>query len=477
MNSEEVGSEDEEYYEEDIERGSSKRLRQSITSNNSENYSKELSYYNRKSTSKKSEEIESNKIESLSSDKNEKKIEWSIENELIMVEWCDNALCYKWMNAHSNIYYSYLNAWFTIPSIILSTISGTASFAQSSIPLEFRDSASFIIGSINIIVGILTTIQQYLKISELNEAHRVSSISWDKFARNIRIELSKSPDERMDAGHFLKLSRQEYDRLMETSPPINEKIIKKFLYNFSGKKDTVERVRFDELRKPDICNIIVSSNNYRHHWYKEIELSTNDFNKNIQNIHNIEHNKENMDEQFELKKQDLIKEYMLKESIIKQQLYEDHRIKEEELKNIILKQQEEIQLQLKEQFTKEQLELEKKLMENNIKEQVIKEEIIKEQMQKKMDEYIKEKEKEYSDRLVQYKKKEEIKYVVHKNAMDALKQFRLHKNIIDDFINNFVTTYGRKPLKDEIIENFNESKEINKEVLILYLDKYEDKIL
>ena len=59
-----------------------------------------------------------------------------------------------------------------------------------------------IIGSINIIVGILTTIQQYLKISELNEAHRVSSIAWDKFARNIKIELSKHPNERVEAKSF-----------------------------------------------------------------------------------------------------------------------------------------------------------------------------------------------------------------------------------------------------------------------------------
>ena len=35
-----------------------------------------------------------------------------------------------------------------------------------------------IIGSINILAGIITTIQQFLKIGQLNESHRVSSISW-----------------------------------------------------------------------------------------------------------------------------------------------------------------------------------------------------------------------------------------------------------------------------------------------------------
>ena len=116
-----------------------------------------------------------------------KKITWSQENELIMVEWCDVAQCYKWLNSRSHANYSNLHAWFTIPAIIFSTISGTASFAQDSLPESARAFAPAIIGSINIFIGILTTIQQYLKISELNEAHRVSAISWDKLSRNIRI--------------------------------------------------------------------------------------------------------------------------------------------------------------------------------------------------------------------------------------------------------------------------------------------------
>ena len=52
-----------------------------------------------------------------------------------------------------------------------------------------------IIGGVNIIAGIAITIQQFLKISELNEAHRVSSISWDKFHRKIKVEHAKSPTE------------------------------------------------------------------------------------------------------------------------------------------------------------------------------------------------------------------------------------------------------------------------------------------
>jgi hypothetical protein len=198
-----------------------------------------------------------------------KPIEWSVENELLLVDWCDTAQCYKWLHSRSHTKYSQMRACFTIPAIILSTISGTASFAFAGTLMPTSVYVSITIGTINICVGILTTVQQYLKISELNEGHRVSAIAWDKFARNIRIELAKSPAERMDAAHFLKINRQEYDRLMETSPSIHSNVIREFKETFQGKEGSLERRSYDMLRKPDICNTIVSANEMRHHWYLE----------------------------------------------------------------------------------------------------------------------------------------------------------------------------------------------------------------
>jgi hypothetical protein len=221
-------------------------------------------------------------------DPNEKKapeVKWSKESEKIPSEWCDVAKCYKWLHNRAHQKYSVLHAWFTIPAIIFSTISGTASFAQGSLPLSFQPYAPMVIGSVNIIIGIFTTIQQYMKISELNESYRVSSIAWDKFARNISIELAKAPEERsMDAGHFLKVYREEFDRLMETSPSIPKAITQEFVANFSGKKpyccwpekddaeddekdEEVRKTQFKSLKKPDECDTIIVSELGKHDWY------------------------------------------------------------------------------------------------------------------------------------------------------------------------------------------------------------------
>jgi hypothetical protein len=232
-------------------------------------------------TKKETKSVTKENVETGSSaqTKNEKFVEWSSENEMIMVEWCDVAQCYKWLNTRAHNKYKMMNAWFTIPAITLSTISGTASFAQASLPVSMQSYAPMAIGTLNILIGILTTVQQYLKISELNEAHRVSAISWDKFARNIRIELAKAPAERMDAGPFIKICRQEFDRLMETSPSVNEKVVQEFFKAFSGKEGSIERKRFEALKKPDICNIIISANEYRHPWY--LDESTNTGTDNV----------------------------------------------------------------------------------------------------------------------------------------------------------------------------------------------------
>ena len=194
---------------------------------------------------------------------NKPQIEWTQEHEKILIEWADKAMCYRWLHSKSNAMFSSLNAWYTIPVIIISTVTGTANFAQERVPLEYRSYFGMIVGAFNITAGIITTIQQFLKITQLNEAHRVSSIAWDKFYRNIKIELAKHPIERIDVKQMIKMSKEEFDRLMETSPNIPEKILVQFKEKFNA--DAV----FKKIVKPEVCDILIPTIDYRNPWYNE----------------------------------------------------------------------------------------------------------------------------------------------------------------------------------------------------------------
>jgi hypothetical protein len=198
---------------------------------------------------------------------------WAPEHELILIEWADKAMCYRWLHSKSNAMYSYLNALYTIPVIIISTLTGTANFAQQRVPEQYQALFMMSVGGFNLLAGIVTTIQQFLKITQLNEAHRVSSIAWDKFYRNIKIELTKHPSERMEVKQMVKMSKEEFDRLMETSPNIPENIIKQFKINFN-KHDG-----YEDIIKPEICDILISTNNYRNPWFHQEnrEKEENDF--------------------------------------------------------------------------------------------------------------------------------------------------------------------------------------------------------
>jgi hypothetical protein len=202
-------------------------------------------------------------------------VEWTPEHEKILIEWADKAMCYRWLHGRSNALYSNLNTWYTIPVIVLSTLTGTANFAQERVPIAYQGAFVMLVGSLNILAGIITTIQQFLKITQLNEAHRVSSISWDKFYRNLKIELAKHPSERIDVRQMIKMSKEEYDRLMETSPAIPDKIITLFKTKFNKSE------AFVKIIKPEICDILVPTDDYRNPWYND-ENKTKALNENIQ---------------------------------------------------------------------------------------------------------------------------------------------------------------------------------------------------
>jgi hypothetical protein len=179
----------------------------------------------------------------------EKRNYWKEEEELLLKEWADKAQCYELLHHKSHIVYKRRHTWFVIPVIVISTVTGTANFAQDKISNESdKNIFVMVVGGFNIFAAIITTISQFLKISEMNEGHRVASYSWGKYYRHIRTELSKHPLDRINATDMLAMAKEEYDRLLELSPMIPKQVIDDFNKTF---------LKNNKIAKPEICDVII----------------------------------------------------------------------------------------------------------------------------------------------------------------------------------------------------------------------------
>ena len=154
---------------------------------------------------------------------------WNDQHENILRQWGESAACYRFMNHRAYLLYKTLSMRFTLPVIVLSTVTGTANFAQTSFPEGIRPIVPSVIGGMNLIAGLIATIMQFLKINELMENHRTAALSYGLLSRNIRLMLALPREERRKDGlKFVEECKAEYDRLIEQSPAVPINIIKDF---------------------------------------------------------------------------------------------------------------------------------------------------------------------------------------------------------------------------------------------------------
>jgi hypothetical protein len=182
----------------------------------------------------------------MSKKDSETEIVWHGQQENILKKWSEIGSSYRFMHDRAFIHYEKQNFRFALPVIVISTVTGTANFAQGAFPESWQSYVPLFAGFLNLSAGLITTIAQFLRVSELLEGHRAASIAYSKFSRNISVELSLPVDERSCGGReFISNRRVELDRLIEQSPNIPLHIVKLF-----GKK-----FQDSEFIKPDILEI------------------------------------------------------------------------------------------------------------------------------------------------------------------------------------------------------------------------------
>lgn len=129
--------------------------------------------------------------EKLKVDPTKGKFVWNDEIESILESWSDIASCYASLNRMAFEKFKKINTRYALPTIILSSLSGTFSIAiQGYVPQDKQNIAQLGIGLLSLAVGILSTIQNYFRYSQNSEIHNSSFLGWSKLKRTIEIELS-----------------------------------------------------------------------------------------------------------------------------------------------------------------------------------------------------------------------------------------------------------------------------------------------
>jgi hypothetical protein len=148
---------------------------------------------------------------------------WDDSLEQIMCELGDEAQINAYLHKKAHEYYTVQNLKYQLPIIILSAVSGTGNFVSSYFP-DYTTVIILTVGGVSIITSIISSVAQFLKVSQLSESHRISYLSWEKFHSQIKFELNKRRSKRETIQDFLSLIIPEYQRLKEISANIPKHI-------------------------------------------------------------------------------------------------------------------------------------------------------------------------------------------------------------------------------------------------------------
>jgi len=174
---------------------------------------------------------------------------WDDTQKKFMKQMIDRAKCYIWL--YDNSFRLYKSLWlaYMIPVLVITTFSGVANLGQLGFidpdnPESERAKIIYpiVLGIINIIAAILTSLMQFFKIAEQKEVHRRAMKDWQQFSTDMEIIFFSQFTVDLRAKKFAKML-QKYKQLLDKSPSIP----KIYLYHLAKKYGTSEHLVLPEV--------------------------------------------------------------------------------------------------------------------------------------------------------------------------------------------------------------------------------------
>ena len=184
---------------------------------------------------------------------------WNPDQERILKIWAEKASGWAWLHDQSSRHYNSLTNRLTYPAILLSTVSGGLGFSvagqvDSSPRQVMNQGMIYIIGIMNIIAAVLSSLQKFIRSTEKSEMHMHMNKVFSSFSRRIVLELALQPGDRRDCIEFCKVCRDEYDKHVTDSPQIPARVIQKFKKTFANATHIPEvangLIHFEEIYTP-----------------------------------------------------------------------------------------------------------------------------------------------------------------------------------------------------------------------------------
>ena len=146
---------------------------------------------------------------------------WSSDKEKLLKEWGVQSDMHSWLHNYNAEYYSKLDKWLSIPSILISAVTSTALF--SSLGLEDDKYIVISFGILLIIGTVLQSSRDFINVIHLIHENRNSSKLYQILSNDIDEQLHQSYKGREDGDKFLNKIKIKKNDIYLNAPPINNK--------------------------------------------------------------------------------------------------------------------------------------------------------------------------------------------------------------------------------------------------------------
>lgn len=181
-------------------------------------------------------------------------VQWTKSIDEMLANWCDQAKSFAWMNTEAYARYNKLSVGMSIFVNASIALSGIANLVVgSSITQGSVIPPSTILGCVNIVVSIISMLQDKFDWLTMSNNFHIASVKWTEIIMKIEEQLAIPQSNRKDCGTFLKYIKSDINSVSSTNFLIPKDIREKCFEKFS---------KIDSFDLPDICGQVEHTSYY-----------------------------------------------------------------------------------------------------------------------------------------------------------------------------------------------------------------------